>query len=163
MKLTCYIKFRVHWMTEPAMCAHKKNTRSAPSAIGIGCFTCAKHIVAIRYTYEPAMCAHKTKHRMRTVRNWHRVFFLCKTCSSNSLHLRHYLQSRIKSSAATTPFSSENYHGLRSLDTPILFLVLDPSKIRSSVFALVFFSASPFCIWHSWGTSKFDICILFCH
>ena len=155
-------KFKVHWMTEPAMCAHKKNTRSTPSAIGIGCFTCAKHILPIRYTYEHAMCAHKTKHRIQTVRIRHRVFFLCKTCSSNSLHLRHYFQSRTKSSATTTVISSDNSHGLRILDTPILFVVLGPSKIRSSAFAFVLCSASPFCISHSWGTGKLDTCILFC-
>ena len=66
-----------------------------------------------------------------------------------ALHSRHQLPPRTKSSAATTPFSCENCHGLRSLDTPILCVVMDPSKIHSSVFVVVLFSASPFCIWHS--------------
>ena len=79
-----------------------------------------------------------------------------------ALHSRHQLPPRTKSSAATTPFSCENCHGLRSLDTPILCVVLDPSKIHSSVFVVVLFSASPFCIWHSQETSMFDICIFFC-
>ena len=145
---------------------------------------------------EPAMCAHKKKHRIRTVRNWHRVFYLCKTCNGKTLHyelamcahkkntrsepfamsigclicakhvvaphLRHYFPSRTKSSATTTVISFDNSHGLRILDTPIFFVVLGPSKIRPSAFAFVLCSASPFCISHSWGTGKLDICILFC-
>ena len=36
MEVTCYIIFIMRRMTEPAMCTHKKNLASQPSALSIG-------------------------------------------------------------------------------------------------------------------------------